>query len=399
MIGLNLILIFNIVIRPYFAKNIALEKIIDVISLLGAFQGILLTILLLSRKNNHLANRLLAAFVLLVVLDCIEPITARHAGHPIVSAWILVWGGLTFLHGPLLYLYTTKLTNPDPSVKWTDSRHAIPCVSYLALITVASFFQLSAATEIIASVILHEIFFIVLLSYSLASLYQLKIFESLSSNDRPDIKMINLQWLKTLIRTTLLLYITSFIIAQLSIFGSPTNLNLPNLIIQFLIIVVVYSISYKSISQPEIFSETSPESGLDSLDSKEKYKTSRLSQENSLRIKNEIQVFLETKKPYLDPTLSLEKLSDLLNISKYHISQVINTAFKMNFYDLINTYRIQEFQRLLNEPDNHHLTIMGIAQKSGFNSKTTFNLLFKKFVGQTPSAYLRERKKSMTEIR
>ena len=60
-----------------------------------------------------------------------------------------------------------------------------------------------------------------------------------------------------------------------------------------------------------------------------------------------------------------------------------------NFYTLINEYRIEEFKALASDDKNSHLTLLALAYDSGFNSKSAFNLVFKKQTGETPSQFLR----------
>ena len=80
-------------------------------------------------------------------------------------------------------------------------------------------------------------------------------------------------------------------------------------------------------------------------------------------------------------------------MSSNQLSQLINEGFQKSFYDLINEMRVSEVQAKMEDPDYAHLSLLGIGLESGFNSKSSFNLLFKKFTGQTPSQY----KKSISE--
>ena len=83
-----------------------------------------------------------------------------------------------------------------------------------------------------------------------------------------------------------------------------------------------------------------------------------------------------------------------LDISPNHLSQVINQYEKKNFYDFINMYRVEEFKRRALKPENSNYSILAIAYDSGFNSKSSFNQVFKKIEGKTPSRYLNTTKVS-----
>ena len=71
------------------------------------------------------------------------------------------------------------------------------------------------------------------------------------------------------------------------------------------------------------------------------------------------------------------------NKKAYLENNIINENLYKNFFDFINTYRIEEMKKQLQGESKY--TILGIAYESGFNSKSSFNRIFKKYTGQTPS--------------
>jgi len=102
--------------------------------------------------------------------------------------------------------------------------------------------------------------------------------------------------------------------------------------------------------------------------------------------------FMEEHKPYLNPELTLHQLSEATEIPVQNLSQVINEVFENNFFNFINRYRVEDFKKRVPDPQYENYSILGIAFESGFNSKTSFNRIFKNATGQTPSDY----KKSIT---
>ena len=93
------------------------------------------------------------------------------------------------------------------------------------------------------------------------------------------------------------------------------------------------------------------------------------------------------EKPYLNPNLTLHDLSKKLDISNHNLSQILNTQLNQNFFDFINQYRIEEVKKNLADKANDHLTLLSTALDAGFNSKSGFNAIFKKYVNITPSEY------------
>jgi len=118
-----------------------------------------------------------------------------------------------------------------------------------------------------------------------------------------------------------------------------------------------------------------------------KYEYSKLTSDELTAYGEKLLEYLERKKPYLDNDLKLQDIADTMGLPSYHLSQIINTQLNRNFYDLINSYRIEEAKRQLSDPDKHDLKILAIAFEAGFNSKSAFNVAFKKYTNITPSRY------------
>lgn len=102
---------------------------------------------------------------------------------------------------------------------------------------------------------------------------------------------------------------------------------------------------------------------------------------------------MERQHPYLDPDLDLTRLSELLEMNPKQVSYTINHSFSKNFYEFVNHYRVEAFQRRMTQPDSAKLTLLAHALESGFKSKSTFNDAFKKITGITPSEYVKRLKK------
>jgi AraC-like DNA-binding protein len=100
-----------------------------------------------------------------------------------------------------------------------------------------------------------------------------------------------------------------------------------------------------------------------------------------------LSAYMETKKPYTNPKLTLVELAKGLNLPPYQLSKIINNGFDKNFFDFVNSYRIEEFKKRVEDPQFKNHTLLSIAFDVGFNSKTAFNRSFKKITNQTPSTF------------
>lgn len=125
------------------------------------------------------------------------------------------------------------------------------------------------------------------------------------------------------------------------------------------------------------------------LCTKKKNKKKLLDQKTIRTYKNKLLDFIKLEKPYLDPKLSLRSLAEMINIHPNQLSWLLNESIGKNFTDFINHYRIETFKELATEPKNAHISLIGLAYDSGFNSKTAFNTYFKKEVGLTPKEFLK----------
>ena len=98
---------------------------------------------------------------------------------------------------------------------------------------------------------------------------------------------------------------------------------------------------------------------------------------------------MEQEKPYLNPELNLADLADMAKMNRAQLSETINAGFGKNFNDFVNQYRVNAFKKMLAENHQDRLSLLGIALECGFNSKATFNRVFKKLTNLSPTDYLK----------
>jgi len=105
--------------------------------------------------------------------------------------------------------------------------------------------------------------------------------------------------------------------------------------------------------------------------------------------RDKLLALMADERPWLEPELTLTELAHRLRTHPALLSKVINAGCGQNFNDFVNTYRVQEARRKLADPRLAHYSLVGVALESGFNSKSTFNRVFKKLLGQAPSEVVR----------
>ena len=164
-------------------------------------------------------------------------------------------------------------------------------------------------------------------------------------------------------------------------------------IILFSFSILIYIIGYKGLKQPLIFSQKdsiefqNQQEQLTPVRNTEKYIKSKLPAEKAEEHLNSLLHIMETKKLYTNENLKLRDIADELSVSTHHLSQVINEKLDQNFFDFINSYRVEAARKMLIDKKYEHLTILGIAFEVGFNSKSSFYNTFKKYFNVSPTQY------------
>ncbi len=165
-----------------------------------------------------------------------------------------------------------------------------------------------------------------------------------------------------------------------------------NLVVPLFFSVFIYVAVYQRLRRPESLAklkgegEAAANAPADNTATK-KYEKSTLTKVRADRYVRRLLETMEKEKLYLDSDLTLQKLARRLSIHPHHLSQIINERLNQNYFDFINSYRIEEAKKRLIDPSEKHFSILAIAGEVGFNSKSAFNSVFKKYVNMTPSEW------------
>lgn len=289
------------------------------------------------------------------------------------------------LHGPFLFIYTSLLLHPNKKISryWP---HFVPFVVLHLLLL--PFYSLPTNEKLFVfqnNGVGYEQFVIVnailiflsgiayfTISYVLIYRHKKQIKHSLSQ-----IEGKTLDWLRLL----------SFGIGAVWLFIIVGDNDLIfSGVVLFIVLIGIFGIR-----QNNVFSNFPSEDQKTTSRSKEsKYEKSGLSNEKKASILKMLEQLIKNDKPYLNPELSLTELAELINTQANYLSQVLNEHFELNFYDFINSKRIEEFCGRIKSNAFKNYKLMEIAYDCGFNSKSAFNRNFKRIKGKTPSEYQKE---------
>lgn len=239
-----------------------------------------------------------------------------------------------------------------------------------------------------------------LITYPLLARNALNSYQRSINHLFSETSKIDLAWVKWLINGFLIL---AFIMMALYfvILRNPENFRLIILINTAIVTPYIYIVTFKGVTQPTLWQikpGLSKEKIQEELHAAEvieqnlKNEAGRvekplLSPEKTQDIVAKTLAAMEDEKLFLKTELTLQDIADQLKVPAYQVSQAINEGLKKTFYDLVNGYRVEEAKRLLIDPKSRNNKIIAVAFDAGFNSKTTFNTVFKKFTGFTPSDF------------
>jgi len=361
---------------------------IDPILYIGISQSFFSGLLISTKKPLTIANRLMAAWLFLI---CIELIFAL-----INSTFIEMYSFqfITFTYGPLMFLYVKFMTNPDRKFNWLSMLHFIPFVVFF---TVSVIFRSEPLVRDLRSffvpdklislrIVYGTSFFLSITVYSVLAFIEIKRHQDNLKNLLSFTSgVITLNWLKVISISFYAAYFVLFILGGLNMIGNYIPFD-PYFVIFGFIALFSFVYSFYSIKQPVIFGqEIKPND--DDKKNTEKYIKSGLKDNQAKDYLKKLISYVEDNKPYLDRDLNINDLSLMTGIPRHHITQVLNEKHKRNFFTFINEYRVKEVIERFSDPKYNHYTILAIAFDAGFNSKTTFNSIFKSQTGLTPSEF------------
>lgn len=324
---------------------------------IGVTISIFFGILLLIRKRLALSNLFLAIYLFAFALRIGKSLFHNYFEiSPTLRTYIL---SALFCIGPSIWLFTKHLINREGQSSFFDGLHyalfivMLPLCWYIPNDGSLSFILFYNAT------ILHMLGYTLFSAYSL---YRAPKAVGIKSDKKAQ------SWLKAFIGVNLITIIGYWLISQEII---PFYLGLA-----FLYSIAMVVFSAWGLKVPQLFSRPT-----------EKYQASNLRIDQSAQLFEQLQNLMEVEKTYLDPSLSLAKLSQQVNATPKEVSQAINQVEQLNYSQFISRYRVEEAKRLLQSPAHSPFKIAAIAYDSGFNSISSFNLQFKKHTGITAQQF------------
>lgn len=407
----------------------------QILQLFLILQTLIFSLILFSLKNIKAnSNKVLALYMFITLLQFIlnafelfQYYKAAMIGYYLIIPLILC-------NAPILYLYVKILTIPDFKINWKFIYHLIPAI-IIFLFNVYFYGNITYETKMnvlsktYAGINTNDIFYlniytkvyqytsnyfynIQVLFYSVLMILRLRMHRRNISSYFSYTENISLNWLRVFILAFLIisfyevifynytsdiyLVILNVYFLFLGFFGIKQN----DIYIGKLRFSEAQSIKSSFIDEyihnnhsmfvTEEFSENNSNKELPKSSESQENKI-RISVEQIKELNNKLIYVMENEKPYLDSTLNLPDLAEMIGVNRNILSLVINETYNKNFFNYINEHRIKEAQSRLLDPSFDNLSIEGLAKGVGFNSKSVFNPAFKIHTGKTPVEYKKAR--------
>jgi len=368
----------------------------DFIFVIGISQAFFFALLLGRKKGKSVADKVLMVWLIFIGLHLLG-FYWNHTGFVLKHPHLI---GLDFFmpaaEGPFLWIYAQALLSGSRRFEFRWLLHFVPF--FLLNLLSVDFFVSTGEDKILFQQRLRTgdipwqgylgNFFNLYSGpfYVIMLVAELRRFRQGLNNFFSSTEKVNLDWLRRLalglggIWVVVLGTYVYCSITGVSI-GQQNDYYIFTAVSMFVIFLGYYGLKYENIL---VRYTLAPEKAIKEAD---KYKRSGLKSGEDSRLLQKIKQVVEEKKLYLTPGLTLDDLAEELELSRHHLSQAIGTEPGQTFFSLINQYRVEEAKTKLLSENFSHYSLLGIGLDAGFNSKASFNRVFKEYTGLTPNDF------------
>jgi AraC-like DNA-binding protein len=383
----------------------------DLFLIVGMVTVLIFTVFLRKKKATFSRNLLLVFFTQAFLFFLLH--YALNHQYYTLAGLSFVFGNATgMFQGPLIYFFILSLVTKSQRLPKRFLLHLIPYLLKVVIynIPIASalifrtkpwFRNANIDVNFIANVSEN----VYLLAYLIASLLLIRKITQISKEEYSSLSNKDLEWLVYLATGIMALVVVDTLFSVAALF-EPTITKKLMFTILFGYVILYLILGYKGIFQTRILlpsflliqhgieTESQKDKENHSPNQKSIEKPEPEAAEAPPYTEQEAQLMstalihqLETEKIYLDPELRLKDLAETINTTEKKLSYFINSEMGYNFFALINKYRVEEVKQKISSGEFEHLSILGIAYDSGFQSKSSFNRVFKQSTGKAPSEF------------
>lgn len=366
-----------------------------IFSSIGFSQALFAIVMMLTKKPLKIADAILGVLLLVFAITFGLDILQKFDIIP-ANRWFFSLS-LRMLCAPLFFLYTKHITNDLRKFNKLDYLHALPSailiILFLALrfqpvnqnLPLEEFYQ----KYIWVRYIYGRLFFALIIYYVIYSIIiVIRFKKQIKNNYSYSSYKISLDWL--IIMIILFVVLIVLIIISSAMYENGTMDSKVYIFRHTLELFHVYVLSVWGFHQKQLFT-TEVNVKQENIEVHEagsgKYTKSGLKEDDAKKYIQLLLKFMTETEIWKDPELSIAKLSTKTSIPKHQLSEVLNEYLGKSFYVFVNEYRVEYAKKLFVKKEYNHWSILAIGYECGFNSKTAFNIFFKKHTQLTPSEY------------
>lgn len=353
----------------------------------GVFSA-LFFLLLLSKKTKSLEHILLGLIFLLITVNSIYVFNFhKQEEFYYVNFFSELNYAIPLLYPPLLWFYANAVTNKSFKIEGRQLLHFAAFVTFLSILIspLISNYKLIESKHVGYPLIK----LVVTPFYLFAVLRMLRNYRKRLLDQFAFDQKIKLFWLTWITVGAVALWICALAGYIYNNINQGHKTLLYDIYVLSFLSLYLFVLAFVAFKYTDIFHKKREEDIPAKLEDEEIEKELEKKVDLDNNDLNALLEIMQEKKPYLDPLLSINKLSEISRLPQYKISKILNTSLNQNFYDFVNTYRVNEVKRRLDEGEAKSFSILGIATDCGFNSKASFNRVFKKITGSTPTTYIK----------
>jgi AraC-like DNA-binding protein len=355
----------------------------------GFLVGVFAAALLLgSPRGDRTANRFLAMLMFVSAFNIIHPTLALLQPHAFIFRDTYLAEPAQFLMAPLIATYVSQLMNHDHRFRPVFLLHVLPFVGAV-IFTVSPLpgilnrsADFPVSTVLLWVLLVAQVFEYVIPAFRKLARYRAALLQQVSNTTD-----IDLGWVRWLMHVIYGLY-GSYVVVLVFVVHRVDSLHV-RAFLSAALCAYICALAYRGLLQKE----TPRLEEVPAAAPAAKYERGAVPPDEARELCRKLEQAMESGKLYLDPDLDLSALAARVGAARNQLSYVINQNFGRNFYDFVNEYRVREVLRFMEDGSRANDKMLTLAFDAGFNSKPTFNSVFKKITGRTPSDYRHKKTK------
>lgn len=297
---------------------------------------------------------------------------------------------------PAIYLYTLKLVKPNALSGGRAYLLFLPFVLFYWLFVALGFenpeelvYNQQPPIHIIIFLIANILHAIVYLYLTLRLVqFSQKNYQEQFAENSP---FITLSWVKWMVYVIIITASVRFFSVIFPEYLSSRN------VVLFSMVLFIWILNYFSFQQPTLYedepklpttsNENTPKATPIIANTTGNSTHHSLSDTEKAQLIQRLETYMQTEQPFLNTKIRMPELAKSLDIPRHVFSNLINEHYQMNFFHFINQYRVEYAKQLLINDDYKNYTLETIGELSGFNSRSTFNRIFKNVTGKSPKEF------------